>query len=115
VVADVLATEFGPRAASAGHTLHVDHRRPVLARGDEARILQIGAHTGRKRGGAHPAGTAIVLEVGGESAAATLAVSDDGAGIPERPGRPCSSASSGSGRACLGQRPRLAIAVSSPS
>jgi two-component system, OmpR family, sensor kinase len=83
VVADVLATEFGPRAVSSRHTLHVAGSAPVIARGDEARILQIGRILVENAVLHTPPATTIVLEAGGEGAAATLAVSDDGRGIPE--------------------------------
>ena len=42
VVGDLLVTEFGPRVAMLRHTLELDAVGPVPARGDEARVLQIG-------------------------------------------------------------------------
>jgi signal transduction histidine kinase len=81
-LADELAAEFGPRARSGGHALSIDAPRPVEARGDAARVLQIGrilienalVHT--------PAGTPIRLATGREGGRATLSVRDEGPGIP---------------------------------
>jgi signal transduction histidine kinase len=81
-VGDLLATEFVPRAAATGHVLEDAASGPAYARGDEARVLQIGRilvdnailHT--------PPGTTVTIsaETGAEDAA--LVVSDDGPGIP---------------------------------
>jgi signal transduction histidine kinase len=83
VVADVLATEFGPRAAAAAHPLELIPPAAVPARGDEARVLQIGrimlenaiVHT--------PPGTEIEVSVDGAAHRALLTVADAGPGIPE--------------------------------
>ena len=64
-------------------TLELDAGRPVAARGDETRVLQIGrilvdnaiVHT--------PPGTAIRVSVEAEGNRATLSVTDDGPGIPD--------------------------------
>jgi signal transduction histidine kinase len=77
-----LATEFAPRALAGGHALDLDDGGPVEARGDAERILQIGrilienalVHT--------PAGTRVRLAATLEGGRATLAVADDGPGIP---------------------------------
>ena len=78
-----LAVEFGPRAAAAGHELEVESERWVPALGDEERVRQIGrillenaiVHT--------PAGTTVTISAGAAGGRATLAVADDGPGIPE--------------------------------
>ncbi len=83
VVGDLLVTEFGPRVAMSQQTLELDADRPVAARGDETRVLQIGrilvdnaiVHT--------PPGTAIRVSVEADGNRATLSVSDDGPGIPD--------------------------------
>jgi signal transduction histidine kinase len=83
VVADVLATELGPRSAAAGHALEVDVPAPVAARGDEERVLQIGRILVENAIVHTPRGTPIELSVGVAGGRATLAVADGGPGIPE--------------------------------
>jgi signal transduction histidine kinase len=82
VVGDELATEFGPRAAAAGHTLELLAADTVHTRADEARVLQIGrilidnavVHT--------PPGATVSISVGESGGTAALVVEDDGQGIP---------------------------------
>jgi signal transduction histidine kinase len=83
VLADVLATELGPRAAAAGRRLDLDTSGPVHARGDEARVLQIGRILAENAIVHTPAGTTVTLATGLDDGRATLSVSDDGPGIPE--------------------------------
>jgi signal transduction histidine kinase len=83
VVADVLATELGPRAAAAGHPLELEAAEPVFARGDEARVLQIGRILAENAILHTPPGTSVTVAAGLASGRATLSVSDDGPGIPE--------------------------------
>jgi signal transduction histidine kinase len=83
VVAGVLATEFGPRVAAAGHTLEVDLRTAAYARGDETRVLQIGRILVENAIVHTPPGTSIELTAAVEGGRATLVVSDDGPGIPD--------------------------------
>jgi signal transduction histidine kinase len=80
-LAEELAAELGPRAASTGHTVEVSGGpAPVLA--DAERVLQIGRglldnallHT--------PPGTAVRIETGREGTRATLTVANDGPPIP---------------------------------
>jgi signal transduction histidine kinase len=82
-VAELLEMEFMPRAAAAGQRLRVHPPEPVVARADEARILQIGrilvdnalVHT--------PPGTVVAIEARAVGNRALLAVTDDGPGIPD--------------------------------
>jgi signal transduction histidine kinase len=81
-VGELLATEFGPRAAATDHRLQVQVDGPVPALADEERVLQVGrvlvdnalAHT--------PAGSSVSIVVKNDNEGAKLAVSDDGPGIP---------------------------------
>jgi signal transduction histidine kinase len=82
VLGDVLETEFGPRVAAAGHTLELDVEGPVFARGDEGRVLQIGRNLVENAITHTPPGTAITVTVRTDGDRATLAVTDDGPGIP---------------------------------
>jgi two-component system, OmpR family, sensor kinase len=82
VVADELATEFGPRAAATGHSLELAAPDGAYARADEGRALQIGrilidnafVHT--------PRGTTVSISAGETGGSAALVVEDDGPGIP---------------------------------
>jgi signal transduction histidine kinase len=82
VVGELLATEFRPRAASVRHELALELDGAVPALGDEERVLQIGrvlidnalVHT--------PAGTTVRVVVEQDNSGASLAVVDDGPGIP---------------------------------
>jgi signal transduction histidine kinase len=77
-IADELGEEFGPLAARHGHALEIESGGGAVVLGDRARILQIGralvdnalVHT--------PPGTHVRVIADG----ATLAVEDDGGGIP---------------------------------
>ena len=82
VAADVLATELGPRASGAGHTLELDLSGPVPARGDELRVLQIGRILAENAIVHTPPGTTVTLAASLETGRPTLSVSDDGPGIP---------------------------------
>jgi signal transduction histidine kinase len=83
VLADVLATELGPRAAAAGHTLELEGGVSVEARGDEIHVLRIGRILAENAIVHTPRGTTVRIAARAESGAATLSVSDDGPGIPE--------------------------------
>jgi len=83
-VGDVLATEFGPRASAAGQQLDVGLSHASLARGDEARVLQIGRILVENAVVHTPPGTTVEIAAGFAGGRATLAVSDDGPGIPEQ-------------------------------
>jgi signal transduction histidine kinase len=81
-VGDLLGTEFGPRALSTRHGLEVSVPDPVLADGDEERVLQIGrilienaiVHTAP--------GSTIRVSAETDGGMSRLVVTDDGAGIP---------------------------------
>jgi signal transduction histidine kinase len=82
MVGDVLATEIGPRALARGHGLEVAGEGPVFARGDEARVLQIGRILAENAIVHTPPGTTVTVTTGLVGGRATLSVSDDGPGIP---------------------------------
>jgi signal transduction histidine kinase len=77
-----LASEFGPRAAAAGHGLEVPAGPSVPAQGDGERVLQIGrvlienalVHT--------PEGTTVRVSTATDGGRATLTVANDGPAIP---------------------------------
>lgn len=81
-LADELAAEFGPRATVTAHALLAEAREPVAARGDAARVLQIGRILVENALVHTPPGTPIELVTGREGGRATLTVRDRGPGIP---------------------------------
>jgi signal transduction histidine kinase len=81
-LAGELAAEFAPRAAASGHELSVEPGGPAEARGDAERILQIGRVLVENALVHTPPGTKVRIVVAVEGHRATLAVSDDGPGIP---------------------------------
>jgi two-component system, OmpR family, sensor kinase len=81
-LAGELAAEFGPRAGAAEHPLDAPAERPVLAQGDAERVLQIGRVLVENALIHTPAGTTVRLAAGADGGRATLAVADDGPGIP---------------------------------
>ncbi len=83
VVGDVLTTEFGPRVTATRHALELAAPAPVVARGDEARVLQIGRILVENAIVHTPPGTSIRVAVHADGGRATLAVTDDGPGIPD--------------------------------
>ncbi len=82
-VGELLATELGPRAAASQHRLEVVPAEQTYARGDEARVLQIGRILVENALVHTPAGTAVTVQAAVSADGATLAVIDDGPGIPE--------------------------------
>jgi signal transduction histidine kinase len=80
-VGEVLATDFGPRVVTSGHTLELDMPAPVFAVGDEARVLQIGRILVENAIVHTPAGTRILVAARGLGDASVLTVEDDGPGI----------------------------------
>jgi signal transduction histidine kinase len=83
VVGDVLATEFGPRLTASRHELELEVPAPVIARGDEARVLQIGRILVENAIIHTPPGTSVTVSARADGGRATLAVTDDGPGIPD--------------------------------
>jgi signal transduction histidine kinase len=81
-LADELAAEFGPRAMATEHELRTGASRPVAARGDAARVLQIGRILVENALVHTPRGTPIELETAREGSRALLVVRDRGPGIP---------------------------------
>jgi signal transduction histidine kinase len=77
-----LAAEFAPRAAITGHALDAEYGGPVEARGDAARILQIGRVLVENALVHTPAGTQVRIAAALDGHRATLTVADDGPGIP---------------------------------
>jgi signal transduction histidine kinase len=81
-LADELAAEFGPRASATEHVLRAAASAPVGARGDAARVLQIGRILVENALVHTPHGTEIELATAREGGRATLSVRDHGPGIP---------------------------------
>ena len=77
-----LTGEFGPRAAAAGHVLEEVLPVPVPARGDGARVLQIGRILVENALVHTPPGTPVRLRTALQDGAAVLTVEDQGPGIP---------------------------------
>ncbi|HEY4346094.1 MAG TPA: HAMP domain-containing sensor histidine kinase [Gaiellaceae bacterium] len=82
-VAEVLSVEFAPRVVKVGDRLEVGGSDPALARGDETRVLQIGRILVENAIVHTPPGTTIHLRAEVTGSRATLAVGDDGPGIPD--------------------------------
>jgi len=82
LVGEVLVAEFGPRAATSDHPLEIPEHSPVYARGDEARVLQIGRILVENAVVHTPPGTTVTVSAGLDGTRATLEVADDGPGIP---------------------------------
>jgi signal transduction histidine kinase len=81
LAADV-TRELAPRAAALEHTLETAAGAAVLARGDAARVLQIGRILVENALLHTPAGSTVRISTGREGGRATLTVADDGPGIP---------------------------------
>src|SRR5438034_8200356 len=85
---DVAATartvgeEFRALAEASGHVLGVDADGPVLARGDEQRVLQIARILVENALRHTPGGTTVVVSAGADGGRASLSVRDDGPGVP---------------------------------
>jgi two-component system, OmpR family, sensor kinase len=81
-LAGELALEFGPRSAHAEHELDVEVDGPVDARGDGARILQIGRVLVENALVHTPPGTRVRIAAARQGGRALLAVANDGPPIP---------------------------------
>jgi signal transduction histidine kinase len=78
---ELIATEFGPRLATSGHTLEVDMPASVPALADEERVLQIGRILVENAIVHTPPGTHIRVSATADDRSVRLTVSDDGPGI----------------------------------
>ena len=74
--------ELAPRAAVLEHPLETAADTPVLARGDAARVLQIGRVLVENALLHTPPGSTIRVSTAHDGGRATLTVADDGPGIP---------------------------------
>jgi signal transduction histidine kinase len=82
-VARTLGEEVRAVAEGSGHVVKIDAEEPVIALGDDQRILQIARNLVENALKHTPAGTNVVVAVGVEDGNATLSVRDDGPGVPE--------------------------------
>ena len=83
-IARTVGEEFRAIAEGSGHALEVRADGPLLAAGDEQRILQI-ARILVENGLRHtPAGTTVVVTAEPEDGKAAISVRDSGPGVPER-------------------------------
>jgi signal transduction histidine kinase len=81
-LADVVASEFGPRAVATGHSLELADQEAVEARGDAARVLQIGRVLVENALVHTPPGTTVRVSTALDGQRATLTVANDGPEIP---------------------------------
>jgi signal transduction histidine kinase len=77
-----LAAEFGPRAVAARHRLEAPLEPGVSAQGDAERVLQIGRVLVENALVHTPTGTTVRVTTALDGGRATLAVGNDGPGIP---------------------------------
>lgn len=109
--AQTVVDEFRVRAEERRHTLRCDSSEPVLALGDEQRVLQIGRALVENALFHTSAGTEIVVRPGVAGSRATLAVEDSGEGIaPEEQEHVFERFYRGSGGVAHGSGLGLAIA-----
>ena len=81
-VADLLLDEFEPYARSSEHVLEAATNGAAPALGDEQRVLQIGRALVENALRHTPAGTTVRIRTASTNGQATLAVEDNGPGIP---------------------------------
>ena len=82
-IADLLLEEFEPVARSSDHVLELTPNGEIAALGDEQRVLQIGRALVENALRHTPPGTTVRIHTSRDNGRATLAVEDDGPGIPE--------------------------------
>jgi signal transduction histidine kinase len=82
-IARTVGEEFRAIAEGSGHALQVRADGPLLAVGDEQRILQIARILVENALRHTPAGTTVVVTAEFEDGKAALSVSDNGPGVPE--------------------------------
>jgi two-component system, OmpR family, sensor kinase len=83
-IARTVGEEFRAIAEGSGHALQVRADGPLLAAGDEQRILQIARILVENALRHTPAGTTVVVVAEPEDRKAALSVHDSGPGVPER-------------------------------
>jgi signal transduction histidine kinase len=83
-IARTVGEEFRAMAEGSGHALEVTVDGPLLAVGDEQRILQIGRILVENALRHTPAGTTVVVAADSVVRKAALSVRDNGPGVPER-------------------------------
>jgi signal transduction histidine kinase len=83
-IARTVGEEFRAIAEGSGHTLQVKANDPLLAAGDEQRILQIARILVENALRHTPADTTVVVAAELEDSEAALSVRDDGPGVPAR-------------------------------
>jgi signal transduction histidine kinase len=81
-LATELVAEFAPRATASGHLLDAEYAGPVDASGDAERVLQIGRVLVENALVHTPPGTRVRVAASLDGRRATLAVANDGPGIP---------------------------------
>jgi signal transduction histidine kinase len=81
-LADAVASEFGPRAATADHDLELADEQPVPAVGDPERVLQIGRILVENALVHTPDRTTVRVSTAVDGGRATLTVANDGPEIP---------------------------------
>ena len=82
-IADLLLEEFEPVARSSDHVLELTPNGEIAALGDEQRVLQIGRALVENALRHTPPGTTVRIHTSRDNGRVTLAVEDDGPGIPE--------------------------------
>jgi signal transduction histidine kinase len=83
-IARTVGEEFRAIAEGSGHALQVKANDPLLAAGDEQRILQIARILVENALRHTPADTTVVVAAELEDSKAALSVRDDGPGVPAR-------------------------------
>jgi signal transduction histidine kinase len=83
-IARSVGEEFRAIAEGSGHALQVRADGPLLAVGDEQRILQVARILVENALRHTPAGTTVVVAAEPEDGKAALSVRDNGPGVPER-------------------------------
>jgi signal transduction histidine kinase len=84
VTARTVVEEFRALAEASEHFFTVEADGPVVAEADEQRVLQIARILVENAIRHTPAGTKVHVSAGQEDGRATLAVCDEGPGVPER-------------------------------
>jgi signal transduction histidine kinase len=83
-IARTVGEEFRAIAEGSGHVLQVRANSPLLAAGDDQRILQIARILVENAVRHTPAGTTVVVAAESKDGKAALSVRDNGPGVPER-------------------------------